>query len=373
MIFDLVVIGSGSVGSAAAFYATKAGLKVLAIDSGNPPHDQASHHGETRLIRHAYGEGLQYVPMVLRAQQLWYELKQLGGKRIMHKCGLITPDDGKFIGNVIESARKYNLPLEILPSSAVMQRWPQINMPNDYIGVFEADSGYLKCETAISHYIRLAKKAGCVQLFNTCVTGVSRDGEIEKVHTVSGEHFGRKVLFSAGTWLTKILPELPVQPVRKVFSWHQSDDDYNECNHFPGFIVTLPNGDNYYGFPANENVLKIGKHNGGQSINSADERKPFGEFADDNTEVVEILGQFFPGVGACLFGKSCTYDLTADDDFIIDTQPGEPNRLIISGLSGHGFKFASVLGEIAATFAQGKSVSFDLTPFALARFKQNKA
>lgn len=95
MIYDLIVIGSGSVGAAASWYATKAGLKVLAIDNGTPPHDIASHHGETRLIRHAYGEGARYVPMVLRAQQLWYELEQLSGERIMHKCGLIT------LGNIV--------------------------------------------------------------------------------------------------------------------------------------------------------------------------------------------------------------------------------------------------------------------------------
>lgn len=254
-----------------------------------------------------------------------------------------------------------------------MQRWPQINVPNGYIGVYETDSGYLKCEVAISSFIRLAKlEGGCTQLFNEAVSGVSHAGDLEKVHTANGEYLGKRILFSAGTWVTKILPELPVQPVRKVFSWHQSDDRYNESNNFPGFVITMPNDDNYYGFPANGNGFKLGKHNGGQPIYNADERKPFGEIAEDNTEVLDVLRQFFPGVGERLFGKSCTYDMTTDDDFIIDKPPGEPNRLIISGLSGHGFKFSSVLGEIAANFAQDKSVSFDLSPFSLSRFKTMK-
>lgn len=370
MIYDLIVIGGGSVGAAASWYATKSGLKVLMIDSGYPPHDQGSHHGETRLIRHAYGEGKRYVALVQRAQQLWYELENQSNERIMHRSGVISlaPEGSKFIVSVIESARSFKLPIEILTPDAAMQRWPQIHVPKDYVVVYESSSGYLKCEAAIQSYIRLSKEAGCVQLFNCPVRGVDCDGEFQKVDTVNGIYLGRKVLFSAGTWITKLLPELPITPMRKVFSWHKADDRYNESNNFPGFIIIMPNGGNYYGFPAIENRLKIGKHHGGQPINSPDERKPFGEFAEDNDEVTDVLRQFFPGTGQLIYGKSCTYDMTADSDFIIDTQPDQPNRLIISGLSGHGFKFASVLGEIAANFAQDKPCSFDLSAFALSRF-----
>lgn len=116
MIYDVIVIGSGSIGSASAWYAAQADLKVLMIDSGNPPHDQGSHHGETRLMRHAYGEGDMYVPMVLRAQQLWDELEQKVVECIMHRCGVINlaPKSSTFIRNVIESARCYQIVIEIL-------------------------------------------------------------------------------------------------------------------------------------------------------------------------------------------------------------------------------------------------------------------
>lgn len=370
MIYDLIVVGCGSVGSAASYYATKSGLHVLAIDNGTPPHNQGSHHGETRLIRHAYGEGDQYVPMVLRAQQLWDELETLSGKQIMHRCGvlIIAPESSEYIRSVKESASQHKLPLEVLTPEGVMQRWPQIKVPENYTCIFEANSGYLECEVAIRNYIRLAKAAGCLQLFNCRVRGVTRDGDLQKVETENGNYHGHKVLFSAGTWVKKLLPELPVAPIRKVFAWYQADDRYHESNKFPGFLIEADHIDMFYGFPANNNVLKFGGHTSGQPINNPDERKPYGELAEDSNNSIDVLRRFLPGIGECIYGKSCTISLTSDDDFIIDTQPGEPNRLIIAGLSGHGFKFASVLGEIASVFAQGESLPFDLTPFSLSRF-----
>ncbi|XP_055304444.1 N-methyl-L-tryptophan oxidase-like [Sitodiplosis mosellana] len=368
MIYDLIVVGSGSVGSAAGYYAAKAGLKVLMIDNGHPPHDQGSHHGETRLMRHAYGQGEIYVPMVLRAQQLWDELEEQVGERIMHRCGVINigPNDSEYIRNANESASRYQIPVEMLTAEAVMKRWPQIKVPHGFVGVFEPNAGYLKSEVAIGHFIRLAKEAGCTQLFNCPTTGVTRDGDVQKVETANGVYFGRKLVFSAGTWLTKLLPKLPVQPVRKVFGWYQADDSYNENNKFPGFVFVIKDNESeFYGFPANNNALKVGKHSGGQPINSPEERTPFGAFPEDNGELLDFLHSVFPGTRECIYGKSCTYDMSPDKHFIIHTQP---DQLIISGLSGHAFKFASVLGEIAAAFAQNKSSPFDLSPFSLSRF-----
>ena len=143
MIYDLIVVGSGSVGAAAGFYATQAGLSVLMIDSSHPPHTQGAHHGETRLIRHAYGEGERYVPLVLRAQTLWDELEQQAGERIMHRSGIINlaPIHSEFIRNVIDSAQAWKLDVELLQAEEVRQRWPQISVPDGYIGVFEPQSG----------------------------------------------------------------------------------------------------------------------------------------------------------------------------------------------------------------------------------------
>lgn len=370
MQYDLIIIGSGSVGAAAGFYATRAGLKVLMTDSAHPPHQQGSHHGETRLIRHAYGEGEIYVPLVLRAQALWDELQSLTEARIFQRSGVINlgPAQSDFLRNVAQSARRWQLPLESLNAQQLMARWPEFSVPEDYIGLFEPDSGVLYSEAAIANYIRLAEEAGCAQLFNCAVTAIEPQAQGVRVVTEDGDYEGRKVLISAGTWVKKLVPGLPVTPVRKVFAWYQADGRYSTNNHFPAFAGEMANGDQYYGFPAENNELKIGKHNGGQLINAAEERKPFGAVATDGAEAFPFLRQHLPGIGGCLYGASCTYDNSPDEDFIVDTLPDCPQAMIVTGLSGHGFKFASVLGEIASQFAADKLIEFDLTPFSLARF-----
>ncbi|MFU9135623.1 N-methyl-L-tryptophan oxidase [Erwinia tasmaniensis] len=369
MVYDLIVVGSGSVGAAAGLYATQAGLKVLMIDRHHPPHQQGSHHGETRLIRHAYGEGAYYVPMILRAQQLWDKLEAECGERIMHRCGVINlaPDDSAFMRNIRHSVSQFALETETLSADDVNRRWPQLSVPPGYTGIFEPHSGYLKSELAIRHMIRLAKEAGCAQLFNCGVDALEERDGLQWVSTADGDYCGRKLLISAGTWVKSLLPSLPVTPVRKVFAWHQADGRYSENNRFPAFTVETPDGGQFYGFPADNNAIKIGKHNGGQPITSPEQRKPFGSVAEDGSELFSFLRQFLPGVGVCLRGEACTYDNTQDENFIIDTLPGSPDRLIISGLSGHGFKFSTLSGEIAADFAQGKSSQFDLSPFSLSR------
>ena len=312
MKYDLIIIGSGSVGAAAGYYATRAGLNVLMTDAHMPPHQHGSHHGDTRLIRHAYGEGEKYVPLVLRAQMLWDELSRHNeDDPIFVRSGVINlgPADSAFLANVAHSAEQWQLNVEKLDAQGIMARWPEIRVPDNYIGLFETDSGFLRSELAIKTWIQLAKEAGCAQLFNCPVTAIRHDDDGVTIETADGEYQAKKAIVCAGTWVKDLLPELPVQPVRKVFAWYQADGRYSVKNKFPAFTGELPNG------------------------------------------------------------AACTYDNSPDEDFIIDTLPGHDNTLLITGLSGHGFKFASVLGEIAADFAQDKKSDFDLTPFRLSRFQ----
>ena len=370
MQYDLIIIGSGSVGAAAGYYARKAGLNVLMTDAHMPPHQHGSHHGDTRLMRHAYGEGEKYVPLVLRAQTLWDELAATSGEDIFERSGVVNlgPADSTFLNTVAQSAAQFSLPIEHLDAAAVMKRWPEITVPQDYQAIFEPDSGVLKSELAVKTLIAMAKDAGCAQLFNCPVTAIKSDASGVTIETSEGSWQGKKLLLTAGTWVKQLYPELPIQPVRKVFSWFQADGRYSQKNNFPAFTGELPNGDQFYGFPAVDDALKIGKHNGGQIINSPEERKAFGAVATDGSEAFSFLRQILPGIGGCLHGAACTYDNSPDEDFIIDTLPGQPDVLFIGGLSGHGFKFATVLGEIAAQFAQQQTPEFDLSAFALDRF-----
>lgn len=370
MQYDLIIVGSGSVGAAAGYYARKAGLNVLMTDAHMPPHTEGSHHGDTRLIRHAYGEGEKYVPLLLRAQQLWDTLAATSGEELFERSGVVNlgPADSTFLATVAQSAEKFGLDVERLDAAGVMARWPEIQVPDNYQAIFEPASGVLKSELAVKTLIALAKDAGCAQLFNCPVTAIEHHADGVAIETSEGRFEGKKLLLSAGTWAKQLYPQLPIQPVRKVFAWFQADGRYSRKNNFPAFTGELPNGDQFYGFPAVENELKIGKHNGGQLINTPQGRKPFGTVATDGSEAFSFLRNILPGIGGCLHGAACTYDNTADEDFIIDTLPGQPNTLLIGGLSGHGFKFATVLGEIATRFAQSQPETFNLAPFSLSRF-----
>ncbi|MBU9808490.1 N-methyl-L-tryptophan oxidase [Rahnella sp. SL6] len=370
MDYDLIIVGSGSVGSAAGYYATRSGLKVLMIDSAMPPHQAGSHHGETRLIRHAYGEGSRYVPMLLRAQTLWDELAELSNDKIFHRSGVLNigPENSEFIRNVKHSAETYRLVTQSLSSTEIREKWPLFTLQDGYCGVYEPNSGFLQSEMAVSAYIRLAREAGCAQLFNCPVESINWLDDSIEVTTIDGVYRGAKLVVAAGTWVTKILPALPVKPLRKVFAWFHADGRYSEENHFPAFTLETLQGDQYYGFPSVKDELKLGKHNGGQWITEPEQRKSFGSFSQDGTESFNFFRHFLPGVGVSLRGASCTYDMTADEDFIIDTLPERENTLVISGLSGHGFKFASVLGEIVSLFGNNRPIPFDLTPFSLNRF-----
>lgn len=370
MHYDFIIIGSGSCGAAAGYYAYKAGLSVLMIDSAHPPHDKGSHHGDSRLIRHAYGEGEKYVPLVLRAQALWDDLQMHSERPIFQRTGVVNmgPADSAFLTNMRLSAAQWNIGLETLDAQALKSRWPQLCMPDDYLALYEPAAGILKSENAVRAYITLAREDGCAQLFNCPVTQVASHASGVQVETAEGVFTASRVLISAGTWVTHLFPHLPITPVRKVFGWFQADGRYSAENHFPAFTGELPDGDQFYGFPATDNALKIGKHNGGQIISAPEERVEFGQVAGDGSECFRFLREYLPGVGGCLYGAACTYDNSPDEDFIIDTLPDNPDIMVITGLSGHGFKFASVLGEIASLFAQGKASAFDLTPFHLSRF-----
>lgn len=370
MIYDLIIAGSGSAGAAAGYYASQAGLKVLMVDAFHPPHTEGAHHGKNRLIRYAYGEGEKYVPLLLRSQQLWQQFEADAGVRLLHPCGVLNagPRDSQFMTSLAESAERWSLNVEPLTPQGVTQRWPEITLPAHFDAVFEPEAGYLSSELAVEHWIRLAREQGAAQLFNCPIKNISRDGDLQQVVTDEGTFSASRLLISMGSRINDFVASLPVIRTRKVFAWFQADGRYSENNHFPGFSIGLDDGSHYYGFPAQDNALKVGRHDGGQPGVSDNKGFPFGSYPEDGSECFAFLRHCLPGVGGCLYGESCSYDNSPDGDFIIDTLPENPDCLVITGLSGHGFKFAPLLGEIACKFAQQGTLPDTLRPFSLSRF-----
>jgi len=370
MEYDLIVLGCGAVGSAAGYYAHRAGLQVLMIDSHFPPHQSGSHHGETRLMRLAYGEGAHYVPLLLRASQLWAELAEQLATPLFQRSGVLhmAPAGADFLAEITHSAQQYNLAITPFTAQQIREKWPVIALPDSYQGLLETDAGYLYSEKAIAGYIQLAREAGCAQLFNCPVSTIRFLDKGVELETADGIYRSKKLAVTSGSAITHLLPQLPVTPVRKTFAWHQADGRYSEQNHFPAFTLQTAQGAQFYGFPASNDSIKLGKHDGGQPMDQHLPRIPFGACSEDGSELFPLLRHFLPGVGVCLHGSACSYDMSPDGHFIIDTLAQSADTLVISGLSGHGFKFASVLGEIIANFAAGETEHFDLSAFSLSRF-----
>lgn len=373
-VFDVAIIGAGTMGMAAGAFLAKQQVKTLLIDAFDPPHNRGSHHGDTRMIRHAYGEGSQYVALVKRAQQLWEELEKVSGYKIFEKTGVLGlgPKDSAFLHETINAAQQYELPLEVLSASEVKDKWPGISIPDHFIGCFEAESGLIYCENAIQAYKEMAIRNGAQLVTNTPVQQINIDSKDKvKIVTANNEFYAKKVIVTVGAWAAKLLPtlNLPIQPFRKVVGWFETPEGLFDSAHFPCFYVE--DQDNmFYGFPnLNGAGLKVGGNDGGQAIDPDQQTQNFGQYETDEGELRQFLGTYMPEAnGSLKEGKTCLYTLSSDHHFIIDHHPENDNVILACGFSGHGFKFGSVMGEVLGQMAVKGQSEYDISIFSLKRF-----
>lgn len=374
--YEVIIVGAGSMGMAAGYYLAKQGVRTLLLDTYDPPHTMGSHHGDTRIIRHAYGEGKQYVPLALRALQLWQELEAVSGTKLFEQTGVLSagPLEDSFLQEIRESAETYSLPLEVLRASEVNERWPGISLPDHYYACLETSSGVLYSEKCISAYREQAIAAGATLLTHTPVTAIQPDGDGVIVHTEAHTYRAGKLLLSAGAWNPALLSSLglslPLSPTRKTVAWFGSEEDLYSADKFPAFIFKLADETSYYGFPSIDQAgVKIGRHDGGVEIDPDRLERTFGALLSDEGDVRSFLETYMPqAAGALRQGRVCIYTMTPDEHFIIDRHPEYSQIVIAAGFSGHGFKFASAVGEAASELlTQGKS-THDLSMFSLQRF-----
>ncbi|QQK77245.1 N-methyl-L-tryptophan oxidase [Salicibibacter cibarius] len=372
--YDVIVVGAGSMGMAASYYLTRQGAKTLMIDAFDPPHANGSHHGETRIIRHAYGEGREYVPLAIRAQTLWDELQEEADETIFEKTGVLGfgPEGSAFIDEAIASSKEYSLSLDLLDADEINERWPGIQLPKGYKGCFEPESGVLYSENCIRAYRQLAEKNNATLLTNTPVMNIETYEDGVSVHTENGTFTSKKLVISAGAWNGKILSnlglDLPLQPTRQTVTWFDSDPSLYDAGAFPSFFVDMPMGV-YYGFPGLDDYgLKIGRFDVGQKTEPAYVNREYGIFPNDEGDVREFLETYMPeAAGKLNHGRACIFTRTPDEHFIVDLHPQHSHIAIAAGFSGHGFKFASVIGEILSQLALDGHTEHDISIFSLSR------
>lgn len=377
--YDVIVVGAGSMGMAAGYYLARQGVKVLLVDAYDPPHDQGSHYGDTRIIRHAYGEGREYVPLALRSQVLWDELEKMTYHKIFMQTGAIgfgLKGNAPFIDEAIASGKEYDLDVEHLTGAEVRERFPGLHVPDDYNAFYEPNSGFLFSENCIQAYRELAEFHGAELSVNNPVLDVKAYDDSVKVISKNGVFTADKLIISAGSWngriASKVGLNLPLVPTRQPVAWFKADETLFNANAFPTFMVEVPSGDNraiYYGFPTFGGCgVKVGRHEYVNAIDPDTMNREFGSNKKDEGHIRKFLDRFMPKAsGTRKKGVICLYTRTSDGHFIIDKHPEHSHIMIAAGFSGHGFKFASVIGEILSQLTIAGETDHDISIFSLNR------
>ncbi|WP_052475998.1 N-methyl-L-tryptophan oxidase [Cohnella kolymensis] len=375
--YDVIVVGAGSMGMSSGYHLAAKGLRTLLIDANDPPHTSGSHHGETRIIRHAYGEGREYTPMALRAQKLWRDLEKETDRKLFIPTGFLQAGEpgSAMLTEMMDSAAEHNVPMEILVIEEIRRRWPALALPDSAIGCYERDSGVLLCEECIAAYRYAALARGAELKVNTRVTAIEPDPEGVIVTTADGASYrAEAAIVTAGKFAGPMLQSVglapPLQPIRKTVAWFPDENGQYDAGRFPAFLFDLPEGI-YYGFPSIEGSgVKAGRHDGEhRPAPTEGPLPPFGSYADDGEDVAAYVQRYMPGVSPkAQKGSTCTYTMTPDEHFILDRHPDYSHILLGAGFSGHGFKFASVIGEILSQLAANESPGFDISLFSLDRF-----
>ncbi|HVX11163.1 MAG TPA: N-methyl-L-tryptophan oxidase [Pirellulales bacterium] len=371
--YDAIVLGVGGVGSAALYHLARRGLHVAGIDRFPPGHDRGSSHGGTRIIRQAYFEHADYVPLVLRAWELWAELEHRRGEPLLVEAGLLQvgPREGEVVGGVLASARAHALAVEELGGREIMSRWPGFKVPEGLVGAYERRAGYLHVERCVQAHAAEAVAAGADVICDRTVVGWRSEGAGITVATDREELATDRLVVAAGPWAADMLGDFAVQleVLRKPVFWLATrDDSYRPEHGCPCYLYELPHGI-FYGVPqVDGRGLKVAEHSSGQVVDDP-LNVDRSVHADDRDRVMQFAAECLPRVGDAVRDHSvCMYTMTADRHFIIDHHPSFPQVIVVAGLSGHGFKFVPVLGQVAADLAIDGTTDLPIDFLRMSRF-----
>ena len=353
--FDAIVLGGGTMGTAAAWALAKRGATTLVLEQFAHVHPLGAHGGRTRVIRHAYAESPEYVPIVQRADDLWLELEREAGNRVLHRTGgveLSAPGYGHARA-ARRSAELHGLPHEWISPAEVNRRWPAMSVPEDWDALYSPQVGFLETEASLRALATVARRRGATIHEGEPVRGWQADSSGVTVATNAATYRADRLIVTAGAWTGGLLGELglPLTLLRKVLWWLRVDDPAPfSVGRFPVFIADSAAGE-IYGFPIHDHPgLKIADHRGGSPTTVETIDRTVRD--DEERGVVAGAQQLFRGVtDRVLESLVCHYTMTPDADFVVDRHPTRPNVTIGAGFSGHGFKFATAIGEMLADLA----------------------
>jgi sarcosine oxidase len=350
--FDVIVIGVGGMGASACYHLAQRGCKVLGLEQFALGHSHGSSHGQTRMIRRAYFEHSDYIPLLNRSYELWNRLENESGEKLWVQNGLIiygNPNSSAVYKGTIESAAKYNIAVEKLGNSQAIQRFPLFSPEKNMDGVFEPDAGFLYVEKCVLAHARLAQTKGAIILENENVLDYSANDTGVVVKTEKSTYTADRLVITGGPWNTKLLNDLGtlLKLKRMIQYWFKAPPEYDVNNNVPCFAFHTED-DFYYGFPMLDGkTIKIAAHFAGRSIQNP-AQKNIDQIPNDELQPIqEFVRKYLKKIsGNVAQFSTCIYTMTPDEHFLIDRHPKNSRIVFAAGFSGHGFKFSSVIGEI---------------------------
>src|SRR5205085_6112461 len=351
MLYDVAIAGLGGIGSAIAAHCAARGASVVGLEQFGPAHGLGSSHGKSRMIRQAYFEDAAYVPLVLRSYELWRELERQTAEKLLRLTGVLSvgEESSDIISGTKRSAGEHGLRLETLSHRQVHERYPMLRLLRDEVALFEPDGGVLDPERAVRAHLRVAQKAGAELRFQVSMRGWEPTPNGVAIQLGDGRELSaRKLILSLGPWFKETMDALgaPLRIQRNVQAWFSPGVASYSAGAFPAFLLDragllAP----LYGFPDFGDGVKAAFHGQGQ-ITTADEVDREAHFKPDVEPIAAAMDEWMPGATAKFReAKPCLYSLTPDGNFVIDRHPQHANVILCGGFSGHGFKFAPVIGE----------------------------
>ena len=374
MRFDVAVVGVGAMGSAALAHCAARGASVIGIEQFGIAHDRGSSHGKSRMIRKAYFENPAYVPLVLRAYDLWRELERDAGEELLRITGVLAvgSESSRIVQRTVRTATQHGLPVEQLSKREIESRYPILKLQPDELGVFETDGGVLDPERAIAAHARIAEAADAkLNCHVTMQSWQPTSAGFELRLSDGSQVQTRALVLTAGSWLQPLLQSLGAATIvqRNVQVWFAPRDTAYAAGRFPSFLLDRPElPAPLYGFPDFGAGVKAAFHGYGDST-QADQLDRNVDEVRDVAPVAVALEAWMPGAAHQFrAAKPCMYTLTTDHDFVVDCHPQHPKLILCGGFSGHGFKFAPVIGEVAADLALDGGTRHDIGFLSLKRF-----
>ncbi len=373
MTYDAIVVGIGGMGSAALYHLARRGLKVLGVEQFDIPHELGSSHGHSRIIRLAYAEHPDYVPLLRRAYELWRELEREAGEELLIITGGIDAGimESATVKGSLASCEIHGLAHEVLAAAVLNRRFPGYRLPADMVGVYHPDAGFLLSERCVVAHAEAARRFGAEVHARERVLRWHLEDDAVSVETDAGVYRARKLVITAGAWARTLLPALQelAVPERQVMLWSEPlKPVYYEPAAFPVFNMEADEG-RFYGYPVHGIPgFKIGKyHHARERVENPDEMDRTTHAQDENILRAGIARYFPDANGRTLAMKTCLFTNSPDEHFIIDVLPDAAHVAVAAGFSGHGFKFCSVVGQILADLATEGGTCHEIGLFRLSR------